>query len=165
MAREQLAEEVPEVGGECEVAALVEPARAEAGPASVGPAAPDLAPEHEREAGMAVVGAAVAVLAHGAAELGHGHQHHVRHAVAEVAVERGEGGAQLAQAARAPALNPAFGRVVGPAAHVCEGHLHSHPGLDELRDLPEAVAIGPAWVGGYRRRLILRGVRLLEELD
>src|SRR6266581_8919653 len=65
--REELAEEIAEVGGEGEIAPVVEPAGAEAGPASMDPAAFDRPPEHEREAGVAVVGAAVAVLADGAA--------------------------------------------------------------------------------------------------
>ena len=72
---------------------------------------------------MAVVGAAVAVLAHGAAELGERHQDHVLHAVAEVALERGQGLAELAQARRELALHAALGGVVVPAADLGERQL------------------------------------------
>src|SRR6266496_5967371 len=62
--REDLAEEIAEVGGEGEIAPVVELAGAEPGPAPVDPAAPDRPPEHEGETRVAVVCAAVAVLAH-----------------------------------------------------------------------------------------------------
>jgi hypothetical protein len=53
-------------------------------------AAPDGPAQQPHGCAVAVIGAAVAVLAHGAAELRHGHDHDVFHAVAEVAVKRGE---------------------------------------------------------------------------
>src|SRR6266704_6176157 len=68
VAREDLAQEIAEVGGEAEIAPVVELAGAEPGPAPVDPAALDGPPQHEGEARVAVVGAAVAVLAHRAAE-------------------------------------------------------------------------------------------------
>src|SRR5207247_10285953 len=61
VARQDLAEEVAEVGGEGEVAPVVELAGAEPGPASADTAALDRPPEHEGEPRVAVVGAAVAV--------------------------------------------------------------------------------------------------------
>ena len=53
-------------------------------------------------------------------------------------VERGQGAAELAQALGELALHAAFRGVMVPAADLGEGDLHADVGLDELGDLLEA---------------------------
>src|SRR5215471_5659949 len=57
------------VGGDDEIAALVEPGPGEAGPIAVDAPAADAAAHHPDDIAVAVIGAAVAVLADRAAEL------------------------------------------------------------------------------------------------
>src|SRR3954470_2199138 len=66
------AEDVAEIGGDGEVPVLVELFGGEAGPAAVDFASVDGTSENEHGVGVAVVGAAVAVLFGGAAKFGHG---------------------------------------------------------------------------------------------
>src|SRR5262249_57946385 len=84
MACRDLGEERAEVGRNGEVAALEELMRREPGPASVGAAAPHAAAEHEHGGGVAVIGATIAVLGYGPAELGHRDHDDVRDFVAEI---------------------------------------------------------------------------------
>src|SRR4051812_9413756 len=75
MLRGDFSEEVAEIGGDAQVAALVELLRREAGPAAVHLTTIHR-PAHCEEAGaVAMVGAAVAVLPRGAAELAHRRAH------------------------------------------------------------------------------------------
>ena len=86
-----------EVGRHREVAVLVEVRRVEARPPAVDLSAADAAAEQQHDVGVAMVGAAIAVLLHGAAELGHRHDRHVRHPRTEVARERRDREAEVAQ--------------------------------------------------------------------
>src|SRR5260221_11531818 len=163
-AGENLAEQIAEVGGQGQVAPLVELAGSEAGPAAVDLSALHGAAEDEGDARVAMVGPAVAVLAHRAPELRHGHHHHVGHAVAQVAVERADRPGELAQPVRELSLHPALGRVVVPAAHVTERHLHPHVRLDELRHLAQAVAVAAALVDHPGCGLVPGRIGLLQQL-
>src|SRR6202453_4101333 len=90
MARADLREDVAEVGGDGEVAILEELVGRERGPVAVDAAALDRAAHGEEAGAVAVVSAAVAVLMHGAAELAHGDDDDIGHAIAEVLVQRGQ---------------------------------------------------------------------------
>src|SRR5579872_2775315 len=84
MPHDDFAEHVAEVGRDREVASFVSMLDGEAGPAAVDlPAAHAAADDHHRVA-VAVIGAAVAVLAHRAAELRHREDDGVGHPIAEV---------------------------------------------------------------------------------
>src|SRR5688572_29258262 len=140
MAAGDLREESPEVGGDGEIAPVEELLALESGPAAVDFATSNVAPEGEHGGGVAVVGAAVAVLEHRAAELRHGEDHDVAHTVAEVLGEGGEGGAEIAQTVGELALLAALRDVRIPAFHVREGDLQTHVGADELGDLAHRLA-------------------------
>ena len=84
VAIDRFAQHAAEVCGYSEVAALVELGLVEAGPASVDLAAFDRAAHHEHHVGVAVVGAAVAVLPRGAAEFRHRDNDRIFGQVAEV---------------------------------------------------------------------------------
>ena len=72
MAREHFAAHGAKVGGEGEIAAFVKRFRREPGPAAVDFAAAHAPAHGEHDVGMTMIGAAIAVLARGAAELRHG---------------------------------------------------------------------------------------------
>src|SRR4030095_13490509 len=103
--------------------------------------------------------------ARGAAELGERDERDVLHPVAQVEAERGQGLSQLAQARGELTAHAAFGRVVVPAADFGEGDLEPDVGLDELRDLPQAVAVPAGRIGGAGGRLVARGVGLLSGMS
>src|SRR5205823_4404978 len=86
-----------QVGGDRQVAPLVELVVAQARPAAVQLAAAHAAAQHEGDAGVAVIGSVSAVLADRAAELGGGDQRYVGGARTEIVHEGREGFRQLAQ--------------------------------------------------------------------
>ena len=92
--RDHFAEHLAEIRGDRQVAAFVELLVVEAGPAAVDLAALHVAAEHKHGVGVAVVGAAGAVLARGAAELRHGDERDVLRVVAQVAPEGGDAGGE-----------------------------------------------------------------------
>ena len=98
VARYQFAQHVAEIGGQRQVAAFVELLALEARPLAVDFAALHAAAHHEHTVGVAVIGAAVAVFLRGAAEFGHGDNHHILHAVAHILPERGQRLAEFAAA-------------------------------------------------------------------
>src|ERR1035437_408029 len=71
VARNQFVQDVAEVGGQRQVAALVELLFFEAGPEAIDPAAFDSAAHHEHAVGVPVIRAAIAVLPGGAPEFAH----------------------------------------------------------------------------------------------
>ena len=81
---------------------------------------------------MAVIGAAIAVLAGGAAEFRHGDDHRVFGQIAEVGPESAERLRELAQHIRDLSLRAAFVDVMVPSADVGKRHLHSQVGFDQL---------------------------------
>src|SRR5262249_15883999 len=89
VAHGDLREELTEIRGHGEVATLVELLARESRPLPHHAAALPGAAQHEHGGGMAVVGASVAVLAHGAAELRHGEHHHIAPALSQIAVASG----------------------------------------------------------------------------
>src|SRR5215831_11869116 len=91
MRADNLGEDAAEVRRHREVASLVALLRREARPAAVDPAALHVVPaDDEHGVAVPVIGAAVAVLGHGPAELAHRQDHHVVHAIAEIARQRGD---------------------------------------------------------------------------
>ena len=128
---------------ECEVTTFVELMLAQAGPLAVNLAAFNRATEGKHGIGVAVVGAAVAVFASGAAEFRHGQHGDVRHALAHVLVERRERVAEILQAIGELAGHPTFRHVVVPSAHFGKGHFQAGIGFDELRDLLQTPPRGP----------------------
>ena len=144
MALRDLGEEMAEVGGHREVAPLEELLAAEARPAPVHLAAAHRPAQHQHGGGVAVIRAPVAVLPDGAPELRHGEHDHVGHAVAQIAVQRGQPLGEVGEpVGELPSLG-ALGGVSVPAAGVRERDLQPHVGPDELGDLPQALAEAPA---------------------
>src|SRR6266853_2219731 len=164
MARRDLGEEVAEVGGDREVAALEELVPVEARPAAVDAAAANAAAEDEHRRRVTVVGAAVAVLRDGAAELRHRQRDDVRHPVAEILRERRERRAEVREAERELAALGALADMRVPALHVGEGDLEADVGLDELRDLTQRLAERHARILGAVRRRNPRGPGAAEHL-
>jgi len=96
---QHLPEEVAEVGGDGEIPAVFPLLRREGGPAAMHLAAIRVSAEYQHRGCPAVVGAAVAVLRHGAAELAHGEHHDVRHSRAQVPGEGRDRPAEIPQSA------------------------------------------------------------------
>src|SRR5262245_11101457 len=146
VAHGDLREELTKIRGHGEVATLVELLAPEPRPLPHHAAALHGAAQDEHGGRMAVVGAPVAVLADGAAELRHGEHHHVAHALSQIAVERGEALGELGEAEGELAAIVALIGVCVPAAHVGKGNLEADVGLDELGDLLQAVAEAAAGI-------------------
>src|SRR5207248_4033201 len=85
------------VGGDCEVAPLVELGRGETGPIAVNPAAIDLAAQYPHDIAVAVIGATIAVFPKGAAEFGHDDDDGVLPSLAQPSGKSGEALAERAQ--------------------------------------------------------------------
>ena len=114
------AEHAAKIRGEGEVAAFVELMIVQAGPFTVNFSAAHVSAHHEHAIGVAVVRAAVAVFAAGAAEFAHADENDVLHAVAQVLMKRREALAQVAQQIRELALYAALVDVIVPAAAIEE---------------------------------------------
>src|SRR5215475_11754632 len=87
MAADEFAQYGPKIGGNSEVAPLEQLLLLKSRPCSVDFAAGHRATHHHHETAMPMIGAAGAILFNGAAELGHGYNHHVFHAVAKILTE------------------------------------------------------------------------------
>ncbi len=146
--RADFAEDVAEIGGDGEVAILEELVGRERGPVAVDFAALDRAAHGEEAGAVAVIGAAIAVLVHGAAELAHGDDDDIGHAVAEVLMQRGQRLREAAEPGGELALGVALVGVGVPAVDLGEGDLHADVGLDQLRDLLEVAAEGALRING-----------------
>ena len=96
----QLAEDGAEVRGHGQVASFVEGGGREAGEVAVDLAAVHLVAQHEEAGAVAVVGASGAVLADGAAELGHGGEENLILVGAEVRPESLDGLGELGRKAQ-----------------------------------------------------------------
>src|SRR5579859_1488244 len=100
---------------------------------------------------MAMVGAAVAVFAGGAAEFRHGDQDYVAHAIAQVLPERREALAEFREALRQLSLGGPLADLVDvmvPSADIGERHFHADIRFDQPRDLAQALAETPARIFG-----------------
>src|ERR1041384_598292 len=137
---QDLAEEIAEVRRHRHVAPLVAGLHVEPRPAPRDPLAIHGSAQHQHRRGVPVVGAAGAVLADGPAELRHREHAHVAEPLAEIGRERGERSPQLVQPGGQLALVAALVHVGVPAAHVGERDLHAEVRLDQLGDLPHALA-------------------------
>src|SRR5437879_7297755 len=84
MPRNDLSEDGPKIGGQLEVAPLVELLGTESRPFAVNLAALHRAAQHKHTVSVSVIGAAIAVFVRGAAEFRHGDDHDIVHAVAHV---------------------------------------------------------------------------------
>ena len=101
MAAHDLREDAAEVRRDRQVAPVVALLAREARPAAVDLASADvLAADDHHRVPVAVIGAAVAVFRHCAAELAHRHDHHVVHRVAQVAGERRNPAAEVVEPRR-----------------------------------------------------------------
>src|SRR5882672_12204012 len=87
---DDLAEDVAEVGRDGEVAAVVPPVDGKPGPLAVNVSAANAAANDHHRVAMSVVRAAVAVLAHRAAEFRHRQHDRVFHEIAQVGDERSD---------------------------------------------------------------------------
>jgi len=140
MAGEDLGEEIPEIGGDGDVPALVPPLGRETGPLPQNPSTVNRAAEREHRGRVAMIGPAVSVLVNRAAELGHRKHHDVVHPVAQIGGECCEAVAELLEARRELTFTRALIHVGVPAGRVGEGDLESDAGLDELGDLEQGVS-------------------------
>src|SRR6185437_1089638 len=106
---------------------------------------------HPVHAAMAVIGAAVAVLAEGAAEFGEHHHGGVVPGVAQRVGVGGEAFAEVLQVVGEAALGAALVDVGVPAAHVDEAEavLVAHQGGDATRLGGEVVRAGGAAAGRH----------------
>ena len=154
MPHDQLGEHIAEVGRDRQIAAVVALLGRQAGPASVDVAALHRAAQHEHRVAVPVVGAAAAVLRHGAAKLRHGHDHGVGHAVAEVERERGQPAREVVEAIGDLTRGAAFVGVVIPLRAFGKRDLEAHVGLRQPRDLLQGLPVRRAWIGHARRRCI-----------
>src|SRR5207245_10046186 len=135
MAGEHFAEQVAEVRGHREVAALEAARRIETRPAPEAAPAAHGSAHHQHGGGVAVVRADVAVLADRAAELGHREHHDVAQLLPEVLREGREPLTQLGQARGQLPLARALIDVGVPPRDVRERDLQAQVSLDELLDL------------------------------
>src|SRR5687767_10220458 len=128
-----------EVGRERQIPALVELLARQTRPPAV-----HLSPFHrpakeKHRAGVAMVGASVAILPRHATELRHRQDDDVAHAIAEVCGQCRDGGGEVAEAIRELASCAALVDVRVPTADVGEPDLEPHVRLDELRDLHQSL--------------------------
>src|SRR6266850_7506205 len=86
---DDLAEDIPEIGRDREIAPFVPAIDREAGPLAVDVAAPDPAADDHHRVAVAVIRSAIAVLADRSPELRHRQDHGVFGPIAEVGDERG----------------------------------------------------------------------------
>src|SRR5690348_11833716 len=91
------AEDAAVIGGDREVAAVVELALTHSGPARVNFPAFDISAHQEHAIGMSVIDAAIPVFVRGASEFGHADEHDVAHAIAHILMKRGNSLPQLAE--------------------------------------------------------------------
>src|SRR5436853_2173340 len=89
MPRGDFGEHVAEVRRQLQVAAFIQLFARQSRPLAIDFAALDRAAERERDAGVAMIGAARTVLPYRPPELGHRDDHYIAHAVAKIVVERG----------------------------------------------------------------------------
>src|SRR5688500_16374700 len=87
MSDRYFSEDVAKIRRDSEVAALIKLLVRESRPFTVDLPALHLTAEYEHRVGVAVVRAAIPVLSSRATELGHGDDHDVGHAVAEIVME------------------------------------------------------------------------------
>src|SRR5215468_2156936 len=90
MANRDLREELTEIRGHGEIAPFVELVAGQTRPLPHHTSALHGTAQDEHGRGMSMVGAPVAVLAHGAAELRHGQHHYVAHALPQITIEGGQ---------------------------------------------------------------------------
>ncbi len=144
MARDQFAEDVAEVGGDGEIALVVQLVGFEARPIAVDLAPLDAAAEGEHHVGVTMVGTARAVFLGRAAEFAHRDNGDVFDARTQVAIKGRERCAELAK--QVLQLRGLI-RVGVPSAHVGESSLESNVALDQAGDLFEAL-------GEWRLRIL-----------
>src|SRR5256885_13527549 len=154
-----------EVRGEREVAAFVQLMVVQARPSAVNLAALHIAAHHKHAIRVAVIGSAIAIFLGGAAELTHGHEDNIFHAVAHILMKRREALSEVLQQIGKLALHAAFVHVIVPAAAIDEKNFDADVRFEELPDLLQTLA-EPA--GGILRaifRLIFRRIGFAEKID
>ena len=159
MAGDGFSNYLTEVRGKSEVAAFIELRLVESRPAAVHLAALHRAAENEHDIGMAVIGAAIAILARRAPELRHRDDNGVFAEIAEIDPESGERLREVAQHVCQLPFRRALVDVMVPARNVGERYLHAQVCFDQLRKLAKAFAEAPSGIVGARCRRIFSRVR------
>src|SRR6185437_277302 len=116
MTLDRFAQHRTEVGGYGQIAVLVQMIAAQPRPVAVNFAALHPAAEDEHHVGMAVVGAAVAVLFHGAAKLRHSDQQNILLPRSQVGPEGAESGTEAGEVGGQLPLGATFVDVMVPSA-------------------------------------------------
>jgi len=125
VAREELGEQISEVGRHREVAALEPLCRIESRPAPEHPAAAHRPAEHQHRRCVPMIRPGVAVFPHRAPELRHGQHHNIAHPLAQITAEGGERLSELREPCRKLPVAPALVDVRVPPGDVRERHLES----------------------------------------
>src|SRR5204863_3805909 len=133
-------------------------------PTAIDSAASDRTSHYKHDVGVAVIGAAIAVLAGGASELRHRDHDGIFSEIAEIGPECSDRLRELAQHVGELALCAAFVDVVVPSADVGECNLHAQVGLDELSELLQAVSETSVRIIRARRGNVLGGIGRLQHL-
>src|ERR1700730_12238060 len=137
----------------------------EAGPFAVDFFALPFAAHYEHAVGVAVIGTAIPVFFGGAAELAHGDDDDILHAVAHILMKRGQRLTEVFQQIGELALHAAFVDVIVPAAAIDEENFHADFGFQELADLLHVLSQA---AGGILRAIFRRqfaGIDFAEHVD
>src|SRR5262245_26800752 len=137
---ENLREDVAEVRGDREVAAIVALLGCESRPFAVNASSAHVAADDQHGVPVPVIGAAVAVFLQRAPELRHGEDHGVGHAIAQVDHERGDAAREIVEAIAQLTLRRSLIDVSVPPADVRKRDLEAQVGLRELSDLFQRLA-------------------------
>ena len=101
-----------------------------------------------------MIGAAIAVLARGAAKFRHGDHHRISGKVAQIDPEGGQRLREFAQQVGQQSLCSSFVDVMVPAAHIGKCDFDAQISLQQLRHLAQAVTEASARIIGARRRAV-----------
>lgn len=164
MIRDDFAEDAAVVGGDGEIALLVELVCTHAGPARVHFSAFHRASHNEHAIGVAMVGAAVAIFVGRAAEFGHAYEDYVVHAVAHILVKRGHSLPQIAQKIRKAPFRTSFGDVMIPAVAIEERDFEPDIGFEEFGNFLQAASEAAGRILRAVLRLIRIGVNFPERI-
>src|SRR4051812_35981828 len=160
-----LGKNVAKVRRHRQIASFIELLGLETGPLPVNLPACHAPAHHEHAVGVTMIRPARAILRDGATKLRHRDEYNIFHPFAKVIVQSADPLRQLAESAGELTLRAALREVRVPPTYVCKCDLHANIGLNELCDLAQRATEVPGWISDSLARLILRGIRLFENLD